>query len=203
MARGRYLAAMHVFDRVQPRSAVIANKAGVSSEHMLMFDKAKLDFEEALRLDPKYAEATNNLATVYHSRNDLGRAEKLYKKAIQLKPASADSWQNLGALYYSKRKFKKGDDAFREALRIDPGIVERTSSRGIRASGDKQNTAEVHYHLACAYAEAGRENLALEYLRRCIVEGFHDSNRMLHEKMLAELRTSPVFLKMVEDMKKN
>ena len=202
-ARGRYLAALHVFEQLQPRTPVIANKIGVASEHMRMFDRAKLSFDEAIRLDANYSEAYNNLGTVYHSQGDLGRAEKLYKRAIKLKPQSADSWQNLGTLYYSKRKFKKGEEAYHEALKIDPQIFDRSAQHGIQAAGDRKNSAEMHYHLACTFAKSGNSALALDYLRKCILEGFHDKNRMLHDKELADLQTTPVFLKMVEDLKNN
>ncbi len=202
-ARGRYVAALRVFEQLQPRTPVVANKIGVASEHMRMFDRAKLSFDEAIRLDRNYAEAYNNLGTVYHSQGDLGRAEKLYKRAIKLKPQSADSWQNLGTLYYSKRKFKKGEEAYHEALRIDPHIFDRSAQHSIQAAGDRKNSMEMHYHLACTFAKSGNSALALDYLRKCILEGFHDKNRMLHEKEFADLQTTPVFLKMVEDLKNN
>lgn len=200
--RGRYLAAIRTFEAVEPKTAALWNKIGVSCEHMLMFDKAKLSFERALQTDSHYAEAYNNLGTLYHSQGDLNRAEKLYRKALKLKPHSADTYQNLGTLLYSKRKFKKGDEAYRQALAIDPGVLERSAQHGIQAQSKGKTNSEIHYHLACTLAEAGNTSLALEYLRRSILEGFHDRDRMLRERQFAELRTTPVFLSMVEDLQR-
>ena len=201
--RGRYLLAIRTFESLEPKTPAIWNKIGVASEHMLMFDKAKLSFEQAMKLDPNYAEPYNNLGTVYHSQGDLNRAEKLYRKAIKLKPKSADTYQNLGTLYYTKRKFKKGDEAYKQAILIDPGVLERSAQSAIQAQNKGKGISEIHYHLACTMAEAGKQQLALEYLRRSILEGFHDRDRLLREKEFADLRTTPVFLQMVDDLTKN
>lgn len=202
-ARGRLLAAIRVYGKLEPTTANIQNRMGVASERMFMFEQAQRCFEAALKLDPKLAEAWNNLGTVMHNRGDLGRAEKDYRKAIKLKPSNADAYQNLGALYYGKRNYKKGDAMFREAMRIDPEVMERTAQRGIQAAGSGKNQAEMHYHQACTFAQSGSMQLALDYLRRSIVEGFHDRNRLLHETSFAELRTSEPFLKMVDDLSRN
>ena len=203
VARGRYLAAIHVYAKLAPTTASIQNRMGVASERMLMFEQAQHCFEGALKLDPGMGDAWNNLGTVMHNHGDLGKAEKLYRKAIKLKPNSADAFQNLGALYYSKRNYNKGDAMYREAMRIDPEVMERTAQRGIQTGGGAKNQAEMHYHLACTFAQSGNHKLAMDYLRRSIVEGFHDRNRLLHEASFADLRTSDPFLRMVDDLKNN
>lgn len=203
VARGRYLAAIHIYEKLTPTTANIQNRMGVASERMLMFDQAQHCFEAALKLEPKLSDAWNNLGTVMHNRGDLGKAEKFYKKSIKLKPGNADAYQNLGALYYSKRSYSKGDSMYREAMRIDPEVMDRTAQRGIQAGGGAKNQAEMHYHLACTFAQSGSLKLAMDYLRRSIVEGFHDRNRLLHEASFAELRTSEPFLRMVDDLKRN
>ena len=203
VARGRYLAAIRMYGQLTPVTANIQNRMGVASERMLMFDQAQKCFEAALQLEPKMADAWNNLGTVMHSRGDLGKAEKFYRKAIKLKPNNADSFQNLGALYYSRLNYKKGDAMYREAIRLDPEVMERTAQHGLQTSGAGKNQAEMHFHQACTFAQGGKPKLAMDYLRRSIVEGFHDRNRLLHEASFADLRTSEPFLRMVDDLKSN
>jgi tetratricopeptide (TPR) repeat protein len=201
-ARGRYLAAIHVYEQLKPTSYIL-NKLGIACEHMFMFDRARLSFEAALKMDPKYSEAYNNLGTLAHSQGDLRTAEKMYKKALKLKPGAANTMQNLGTLYYAQHKFKKGNEEYKKALAIDPEILERSARGGIQTSAKAQSASEIHYHLAMTYAQAGSRQLALDYLRKAIGEGFRDRNRMLHEKEFADLRTTDVFLKMVDDLKKD
>ena len=165
----------------------------MACEHMLMFDQAKLSFQAAIRLNPKYSQAYNNLGTLAHSQGDTRTAEKMYRKALALKPDAADTMLNLGTLYYAERKFKKGDEAYRKALAIDPEILTRDNGRAMQAQARGSAASEIHYHMALNYAQAGSRELALQYLRQAIAEGFRDRNRLLHEKDFADLRTSDVF----------
>lgn len=201
-ARGRYLAAIHVYEALPP-TATIENKLGVACEHMLMFDKARASFEAAIKLDPHYAEAYNNLGTLAHTQGDLGRAEKMYKRALKLKPDSASTLKNIGTLYYAERKFKKGDKAYQQAVSLDPHALDHNPAHDMQAPAKAQSAGEMHYHMAMTYAQAGSRQMALDYLRKAIGEGFRDRNRLLHEKEFADLRTTEVFLQMVDDLKKN
>jgi len=201
-ARGRYLAAIQMYEQLTP-TALILNKMGIACEHMFMWERARASFEGALKINPKYAEAYNNLGTLAHSQGDLQRAEKMYRKSIKLKPNDANTHQNLGTLYYAKRNFRKGDGEYRKALALDPGILERSANHGIPANSKVQSASEIHYHLAATYAQAGSQKLAMDYLRKAILEGFRDRNRLMHDKQFADLRTSNAFLTMVEDMQKD
>ncbi len=201
-AKGRYLLAIQTLEQL-PVTAVVMNKLGVACLHMLMFDRARASFDVAIKLNPKYPEAYNNMGTLAHSQGDLARAEKMYKKALKLKPESPTTLKNLGTLYYAERKFKKGDAAYHEALRLDPQVLERTGGHDIQTNAKGQSAGEVHYHMALSYAEARSYPLALQYLRKAVSEGFHDRNRLLHEKNFGDLRTQPVFLQIVDDLKKD
>lgn len=200
--RGRYLAAIHVYEQLPPIAAIL-NKMGIACEHMSMWDRARTDFEQSLKLNPRFAEAYNNLGTMAHSQGDLPHAEKLYRKSLKLQPGNANTLQNLGTLYYAKHKFKKGDAEYRKALAIDPNILERSASHGIPANSSVQSAIEVHYHMAATYAHAGSGKLAIDYLRKAVLEGFHDRNRLMRDKEFADLRTNDAFLRIVEDMQQN
>ena len=200
--RGRYLAAIHVYEQLPPTVAIL-NKLGIACEHMTMWDRARTNFEQALKLNPKFAEAYNNLGTMAHSQGDLPHAEKFYRKSLKLQPGNANTLQNLGTLYYAEHKFKKGDAEYRKALAIDPAVLERSAGHGIPANSSVQSASEVHYHLAATYAHAGSGKLAIDYLRKAVLEGFHDRNRLMRDKEFAELRTTDAFLRIVEDMQPN
>ena len=201
-ARGRFLAAIHVYEQLPP-TAMVENKLGVACEHMLLFDRARASFETAIRMNPQYAEAYNNLGTLAHSQGDLPRAEKMYKKSLKLKPDSASTLKNLGTLYYAERKFKKGDHTYQQAVALDPRAFDHNPAHDVQAPARIQSVGEMHYHMAMTYAQAGSNKLALDYLRMAIGEGFRDRNRLLHDKEFADLRTTEVFLQMVDDLKKN
>ena len=66
----------------------------------MQFAQAEGKFEQAVKLDPGFAEAYNNL----HQRSQQGPANfqkslAYYNKAIQLKPKSAEAYMYRGVLY--------------------------------------------------------------------------------------------------------
>ena len=59
------------------------------------FDNALKEFEQAARLNPAYAEAFNNLGTVYYHKGSLDRAIEAYTKALSINPNYARARDNL------------------------------------------------------------------------------------------------------------
>lgn len=203
LARGRYVAAIDAYEGVEPKTAAIYNKLGIASEHMRLNDQARRNFQSALKLDPKNSEVYNNMGTLAHAEGNYKLAEKCYKKAIKLNPKSADAQKNLGTLYYAHGKYGKGDRAYRQAQAIDKTVFTRSGHAAIQATADNANRADMHYHLARSYAKAGSEQMALEYLRKAIDEGFKDKRRLLTDQEFATLWNKPAFMKLVEDLKMN
>jgi len=60
---------------------------------------AKRFYQEALRLDPSYVDALNNLGVLYIRDKDYTAARRSFEKAIQLQPSYVDSYYNLACLY--------------------------------------------------------------------------------------------------------
>ncbi len=193
LARGRYLAAIDLLRGLEPKTASIYNKLGVAYEHMYMAPEARQAFEQAVRLDPHFAEAFNNLGTVFHTSGDFKHAERFYKKAIHLDSKNATAELNLGTLYYARAKYSKGDLAYRRALLLNPHALEQGAMQSVGAPTDARALAELRYHIAKTYAEAGNNDLALESLHRAISCGFRDKKRLLADPEFASVRTTPAF----------
>ena len=95
MARKMFREAIDKF-RECPPSAGVNNKIGIAFHQLLQLDLAKKNYEAAVKLDPKFPQAINNLGTVYYSRKNYRKAMKCYRKALKLNPESASIWVNLG-----------------------------------------------------------------------------------------------------------
>src|ERR1700744_1221099 len=96
MARQRYVAAIDAYQQGPMDSAVLWNKLGIANHHMFNLKEAQRDYEKALKMNPKYPEALNNLGAVYYGLKDYHDAEHAYKKAIKLSPKAAMFFSNLG-----------------------------------------------------------------------------------------------------------
>ncbi|MSV30802.1 MAG: tetratricopeptide repeat protein, partial [Bryobacterales bacterium] len=87
MARKMYREALDLY-REAPHNAVISNKMGIAHHQMTQIGQAKRYYEKAVKLDPKYSEAINNLVTVYYAAKSYRRAINQYMKALKIAPNS-------------------------------------------------------------------------------------------------------------------
>jgi len=193
MIHQRYLAAISAYQRGPHDSAVLWNKLGIAYQHMYALDFAKLQYEKALSLNPKYSEALNNLGTVYYGEKDYRKAEKYYKKALRLKPDCASFYSNLGTAYFAEHRYKQGLAAYQRAFDIDPQIFIRDSMERIAELGPIEEQARLNYELAKMYAHAGNFDAAIRYLRNALIDGFDDRKKLMEDKEFATLRTRPEF----------
>jgi tetratricopeptide (TPR) repeat protein len=60
---------------------------------------AKRFYQEALRLDPRYVDALNNLGVIYIREKQYTAAQRSFEKAVQLKPGYVDAHYNLACLH--------------------------------------------------------------------------------------------------------
>src|SRR6516165_6411006 len=74
---------------------------GVALMHAKNFAAAQIKFEPAIRDNPNFAEAHNNLGFTLRQQGpqNYSKALEHYNKAIQLKPAMAEAYENRGVLF--------------------------------------------------------------------------------------------------------
>jgi Flp pilus assembly protein TadD len=67
---------------------------GISVAQRGLWREAIYRWERAVQLDPKYAEALNDLAIAYEHEGDLEKARVAYEKALEIEPNNALIKQN-------------------------------------------------------------------------------------------------------------
>ena len=67
---------------------------GIAVAQRGLWREAIYRWERASQIDPKYAEALNNLAIAYEHEGDLEKARVAYEKALELEPNNALIKQN-------------------------------------------------------------------------------------------------------------
>jgi tetratricopeptide (TPR) repeat protein len=194
MAEKRYREAAEMYGENSKGSAVMLNKTGIAYHQMLELDFAEKYYRMALRVDSKYAEAVNNLGTIYYARKSYRRAVNQYKKALRINPQSASMWSNLALGYFARKDEVHAKEAFQTALMLDPDVFEHRNTQGVllqeRSVGER---SKFHYYLAQTYAKAGRNELALQYIRKALEEGFKEKKKIMEDPSFAALRDLPEF----------
>jgi len=85
-------------------------------------------------------------------------------------------------------------EAYQKALSLDPEIFERRGTVGTELQ-DRSVTdrARYHYELARLYAKSGKNELALQYLRKSLEEGLKDKVKLTQTPEFAALRETDEF----------
>jgi len=94
------------------------------------YDRAIADCNEAIRLDPKFAEAYNNRGNAYYAKGNYDRAIADASEAIWLDPSLALAYNNRGNAYYAKGDYDRAIADASEAIRLDPKYMVAYFGRG-------------------------------------------------------------------------
>ena len=193
MARKMYREAIEVF-QTDSKSAIVQNKIGIAYHQLQQLEFARKSYERALKIKPDYSEAVNNLGTVYYAKKSYRRAISYYLKALRLNPDSASIYSNLGTAYFARKKYEQATTAYSKALSLDPNVFERRSAYGtLLEDRNVEERAKFHYYLAKMYAKSGRNELAMQYVRKALEEGFKDKKKFNDDPEFEALRQLPEF----------
>jgi tetratricopeptide (TPR) repeat protein/mono/diheme cytochrome c family protein len=109
--------------------------------------RAERELREAVRLDPRYANAWNSLGVIVASAGRLEEARGYYEEAVRADPSHAQARNNLGSALAALGDPQAALEQYREALRANPQF------------------AEAHFNLAVVLRRLGHLDEALEHLR--------------------------------------
>jgi len=84
------------------------------------YEKAEVEFRQALELEPTNAAIYRGLATAYDGLNKLDLAEKTYKKAIDSQSAYWAGYNDLGIFYYIQGRHEEAIEQFRHVTELAP-----------------------------------------------------------------------------------
>ncbi len=194
MARKMYREAIDMYRKGLPDSPVLANKIGIAFHQLLQLDLAKKNYERAIKLNPRYSEAINNLGTIYYSQKSYRRAIGCYKRSLRYTSPTASIYANLGAAYFGRKNYEKASEYYEEALKLDPDVFEHHSSFGtLMQERTVEERATYHLYMAKMYAKSGANDRAILYLRKALEEGVKDREKIPGMPEFALLVKSPAF----------
>jgi tetratricopeptide (TPR) repeat protein len=202
LARKMYREAIDAFREGSPKDAVLHNKEGIAYHQLLQLDQALKEYQQAVKLKPDYEEALNNIGTIYYAKKNYGRAGTWFARAIKLAPDDAKSaavYVNLGSSWFSRKNYLRAQVAFQTAVGLDPEVFERHGSFGVlMQERNIEERAKFHLYLARMYAKSGRNDLALQYLRKAFEEGLKERQKSVEAVEFNPLRDLPEFKELLK-----
>ena len=158
-------------------AAVDAYKRGITFRYRRDYEMAILEFTEAIRLKPNYAEAYYERGLTYYFTSRYNLAIPDLTQAISINPSNAEWYCSRGSTYSSigQRDLAIADHT--QALRINPDYAEAYTSRGIAYSGkgdhdraiaDYNRSLSIRPNHASTYAYRGTEYRRMGNFNRAI-----------------------------------
>lgn len=97
-----------------------ANPKKTPEEAQLIREQARLDYEKAIKLNPKYVPAYQGLARLYNAMNERERVVETYQRALQIDGKNAVLWYELAMYYNGRKNWNSALDCVNRALKFDP-----------------------------------------------------------------------------------
>jgi len=118
-------------------------------------------FETAIRANPGFAKAYNNLGALYGRRGEYDKGIACFKKAAGINPRDVDALFNLGLAYERTNNNKKATVFFEQALKVNPAY------------------ARAHHRLAWLYYREKRPGKAIEHCGKAKKSGYPVDTELL------------------------
>jgi tetratricopeptide (TPR) repeat protein len=126
-----------------PGASVARCSLGVVLSQSGRLQEAIIQLEQALRIQPDYADAHNDLGMALAQTGKIEEAIGHYEQALRIEPDNAKAHYNLGLALQQKGRVREAIGHYEQALQID------------------QQFAEVYNNLGVALAQAGKLNDAI------------------------------------------
>ncbi|HVS13512.1 MAG TPA: tetratricopeptide repeat protein [Thermoanaerobaculia bacterium] len=194
------MAALEALGYVEPGGAAVASGEGDEESSPEVhnnlgrihlgkgeIEKARAEFETALRLDPNNAEALLNIAGIQRAEGRVAQAEQLVRRALQVDPNSAGALSQLAEIRRDQGNLDDAIRLFREAIAIQGGMpflylglgdVQQRARRFEEAIASFRSALELdpdsqkaHYNLGVTYANMGRLDEAIAEYEKALAMG--------------------------------
>jgi serine/threonine-protein kinase len=125
LANGRHAAQINA--QLSPVRVILGRlEAGTGK-----YDLAIQEFQRALELDPRSAEAWQQIATAYESLGRPSDAEASIRKAIALRPDNWAGYNALGGFFLRAERYPEAADAYQKVLDLTPDNPVGYSNLGV------------------------------------------------------------------------
>src|SRR5688572_25164575 len=115
--------------------AVALTERGIAYVALLDYDRALLDFGEAIRVDATFAKAFANRGAVYGAKQDFDKAIDDFTRVLALEPRSAHAFADRASMHRLNGQHDEAIRDYSEAIRLDPKFGEAILNRGITLAG--------------------------------------------------------------------
>jgi tetratricopeptide (TPR) repeat protein len=161
------------FIKKNPQDTVAYGTKGFALQDNGKLEEAKRNYEQALKLNPNFEEAANNLAYLLTEQGtDLTTALGYAQTARKRQPENPNFADTLGWVYYKLGNYTLAQEQFRFAI------------------SKKPNDGTLQYHLALTYKQMKRTSDAEAALKKAIISPNDFKEKSLAQAALREITSA-------------
>jgi tetratricopeptide (TPR) repeat protein len=158
-------------------------------------EQAAAEYESALKINARLAQAQVNLISVYARLGQIEKAEKRYRLAIEVSPDLAEAHYNFGVLLTEQGKYKEAASAFQRSLEINPFDADSHHNYSVLLEREGR-LAEATEHYRAALASRPNFRMASFNLGRLLVHQGKNDEAIKHflNTLTPEDESTPRFM---------
>jgi tetratricopeptide (TPR) repeat protein len=158
--------------------------------------------EKAIREQPNYFEAYNNLGVQYQKLRQWSEAIQAFQRAIELRSDSAKPYLNLGTLYWERGEIESATENFQSARRFDENSVIVHSALGqLYFQAKAYIKAQEHLEMATRLNPKEAHSAFVLLVQLAIINQDPERARQYVEVMLQYFPYDPEALKLQQTLK--
>jgi len=137
-------------------------------------DEAISQFQQAVQIDPDYANAHSNLGYALNKMGKVDEAIAQYQQAVQIDPDSAVAQFNLGNHLLRQGKVDEAIPHLQQAVKINPdfGVAQYNLGKALSQKGRREEAnphyAEAEFDLGHALLQQGKVDEAIPHLEQAV-----------------------------------
>ena len=184
--------------RVNPANPKLQNKLGMAYLQMGNRGPARKAFAQAIKFDPKYANALNNLGAVNCLDKKFNPAVRYLKQSLALDESNASAHLNIAEAWAGLGEMDRAMTEYARALELDADILSGSPDGVVVHVNTPAQRGRVDFLLAKAYAKRGNIEGALLYLQRASENHFGELAKVYEDQAFAGLWADPRLQKIVK-----
>jgi tetratricopeptide (TPR) repeat protein len=186
VAEGYYQAAIHD----SRKDANLYNKLGIVELQRSERGAARRDFSQALKIDPQFVSAINNLGAVALLDKRYKLAVDYFKQALAKDESVASTHLNLAEAWLGMGEAQRAMTEYARALELNADLLSNSEDGVIAQVATPEQRARIAFMIAKSYAKRGNIDGAIDYLGRA---------KLLHYPNLSKVYTDPDFATILPD----
>jgi tetratricopeptide (TPR) repeat protein len=105
------------------------------------YSKALDHYDQAIEIDPTYADAWNNKGIALHNLRKFKEAIDCCDMALKINPSYADAWNNKGVSLGKLGKYKEAIESYDMAIKVNPNFARAWNNKGnaLRVLGQQKD----------------------------------------------------------------